>query len=82
LQRLTLISSLVRDQRLLGNLWWNAQSHPLTEGERAELRASAKLPEPDVVVDEFGVWFATRGGLHAEGIERFGAIVDASRRAA
>jgi len=82
LQRLTLVASLVRDQRYLSNLWWNAQTPRLTEAERAELRAAAKLPDPDVVVDELGVWLETRGGIHAEGIDRFGALVESARRAA
>jgi hypothetical protein len=82
LQRLTLLRSLVRDQRYVTNLWWNAQTRPLTGSERAGLLADPRLVDAETVVGELGPTIDGRITIHTEGIARMTRIVDAELRGA
>jgi PAS domain-containing protein len=75
IQRITLIASLVRDVQLTTNLWWNAQSTPLTGAERDELlggNAAARLGEHFTDLDQY---FDRRGGALAIEIDEFDRLV-------
>ena len=75
-QRLTLLASLIEYERNVLNHWWNAQTRPLTDDERADMLARRKVPPADVTFRELGALVDGRGSTHARGIERFSKVVD------
>lgn len=59
LQRVMLLTSLLRDYPMTTNMWWNGQTRPLNEFEEARYRKVPETIEPAAVAAEMRQHFAT-----------------------
>jgi len=73
LQRITLLRSVVRDVYSIAGIWHRAHSKPLTDQERQQIQAGAKLMESEEISAAFDEWRQTGGGPFAAEIAEHSA---------